>query len=238
MIKTTTYYLIAATLFFVSCTSDKGKYEQGAVEHLDKLSETIGNLNSCSYTLNTVVHKGADSEFINEHDVYMRGPNKMYVHTNGTKGQKGFWYDGGSFAYFSYNKNTYDTVSAASNIIATIDQIHNVYGIDFPAADFFYPTFTDDILNNFNEVLLVGDENIDDVDCVVILASNDDKELKIWIEKDSDLPHKMSIKPSDKSASSYEAVFSNWRINPVLPDMLFEFEPPTNSKREKLQTKK
>jgi len=238
MIKTTTYYLIAATLFFVSCTSDNGKYEQVAVNHLDKLSETIGNLNSCSYTLNTVVHKGAESEFINEHDVYMRGPDKMHVHTNGTKGQKGFWYDGSNFAYFSYDKNTFDTISATGNIITVIDQLHNKFGIDFPAADFFYPTLTDDILDNFNEVILVGDENIDNVDCVVILASNDNIVLKIWIEKDSDLPHKMSIKPSDKSESSYEAVFSNWRINPSLPDMLFEFEPPANSKREKLQPKK
>ena len=238
MIKKLTYYLIAATLFFVSCTSDNGKYEQGAVNHLDKLSETIGNINSCSYTLNTVAHKGVESEFMNEHDVYMRGPDKMHVYTNGTKGKKGFWYDGSSFAYFSYNKNTYDTVSAASNIIAAIDEIHNKYGIDFPAADFFYPTFTDDILDNFNEVILLGDENIDDVDCVVIMASNDDTVLKIWIEKDSDLPHKMMITPTDKSMGNYEAVFSNWRIDPPLPDMLFEFEPPTNSKREKLQLKK
>lgn len=235
MIKKIVYYLIAATLFFVSCTSDNGKYEKGAIDHLDKLSETIGNLNSCSYTLNTVVSKGTESEFSNEHDVYMRGPDKMHIHTNGTKGQKGFWYDGSSFAYFSYNKNTYDTVSAASNIIAAIHQLHNDYGIDFPAADFFYPTFTDDILDNFNEVLLVGDENIDDVDCVVILASNDDIVLKIWIEKDSNLPNIVSITPFDKSASSYKAVFSNWRINPPLPNMLFEFAPPPNSKREKLQ---
>jgi len=238
MIKKLTYYLIATTLFFVSCTSDSGKYEQGAVDHLDKLSETIGNLNSCSYTLNTVVRKGAEQEFINEHDVYMRGPDKMHVYTNGTKGKKSFWYDGSSFAYFSYNNNTYDTVSAKSNIIAAIDEVHNKYGIDFPAADFFYPTFTDDIIDSFNEVILVGDENIDDVECVVIMASNNDNVLKIWIEKDSDLPHKMSIMPTDKSLGSYKAVFSNWRINPPLPDMLFEFEPPTNSKREKLQLKK
>ena len=238
MIKKVTYYLIAATLFLVSCTSDTGKYEQEAVDHLDMLSEAIGNMNSCSYTLNTVVHKGAESEFINEHDVYMRGPDKMHVHTNGTKGKKGFWYDGSSFAYFSYNKNTYDTVSVAPNIIAAIDQVHNEYGIDFPAADFFYPTFTDDILDDFNEVILAGDENIDDVDCVVILASNDDNVLKIWIEKDSYLPHKMSIVQTNDSDNSYEAVFSNWRINPKLPDVLFEFKPPANSKREKLQPKK
>lgn len=238
MIKQVTYYLIAATLFLVSCTSDDGIYDERAVEHLDNLSETIGNLNSCSYTLVTKVSEGSESELSNEHDVYMRGPDKMHIHTNGTKGRKGFWYDGSSFAYFSYNKNTYDVVGAPGNIITAIDELHHKYGIDFPAADFFYPYFTDDILDNFNEVLFLGHENIDNVDCFVIKASNEDNVLKIWIEKDSNLPHKMSIVQTNDSDNSYEAVFSNWRINPKLPDVLFEFKPPANSKREKLQPKK
>jgi len=238
MIKTTTYYILATALLIVSCTSDKGRYDVRAVEYLDNLSETIGNLNSCSYTLNTVVLQGNEAEFTKEHDVYMRGPDKMYIHTNGTIGRKGFWYDGSTFAYFSYDKNIFDTVDAPGNIIAAIDQLHNKYGIDFPAADFFYPSFTDDIIDNFNEVLFIGDENIDDIDCVVIRASDEDKVLILWIEKDSKLPHKMSIVQTNESGNSYVAVFSNWRINPQLPDILFEFEPPVNSTREKLQPKK
>ncbi len=237
MIKTTIIYLLTATLFFVSCTSNSGKYDDRAIESLDNLSETIGNLNSCSYTLATIVSKENTSEFSNEHDVYMRGPDKMYIHTNGTKGEKGFWYDGSNFAYFSYNKNTYDTISAPGNIIAAIDQLHHKFGIDFPAADFFYPSFTDDIINNFSEVLYMGDNNIDGVDCIHIEAVNKAEILQIWIEKETNLPHKMIIGQINNSGSNYEAVFSNWRVNPNLPDILFEFEPPTNSTRKKLQPK-
>lgn len=220
-----------------SCSSTSNKYDDKAIEHLDKLSETIGQLNSCSYTLNTISITANEVVFSNENDVYMRGPNKMHISIKGTKGSKGFWYDGSSFAYYSYDKQIFDTIAGADNIIAVIDQLHNEYGIDFPASDFFYPSFTDDVIDNFNEVLFYGDSDNNGVKCVVIKAVNSEKELQLWIDKETNLPHMMLITKLDNSGDSYEAVFSNWRINPNLPDMLFEFEPPSNSTRVKLTPK-
>ena len=241
MIKKVLIYFIAPALFFVSCIStadkDTGKYDERAIECLDNLSETIGDLNSCSYTLNTIVSESDNSEFSNEHDVYMRGPDKMYVHSNGTKGLRGFWYNGSSFAYFSYDKNVYDTVAAPENIIAAIDFLHGKYEIDFPAADFFYPSLTDDIIENYNQVYYLGKVKIDDIDCIALEASNKDKVLQIWIKKISKLPHKIIIASQIEDGNYYEAVFSNWKVNPELPDLLFEFEPPVNSTRVKLQAK-
>jgi hypothetical protein len=164
----------------------------------------------------------------------MRGPDKMYIYSTGTHGQKGYWYNGAQFSYFSFNKNLYDTVEAPNNIIAAIDVLHDTYKIDFPAADFFYPTLTDDMINHYDRVLSIADKTVDDVDCFVIEASNDNEVVHIWIEKDSYLPHKMSIKNTTEADEYYEAVFSNWKINPTLPDMLFEFTSPANSTRKKL----
>ena len=223
----------------VSCSSnqDDNKYDTRAVEYLDNLSETIGNLNTCSYTLNTINAKSKDSVFINEHDVYMRGPDKMHITSNGRKGSRAYWYDGEQFSYFSYNKNVYDTVSAPANIIAAIHFLNDKYGIYFPAADFFYPTFTDDIIENYNNVLMMEDELIDNVDCAVIEASNDSEFVQIWIEKATNLPYKLSIEKTEDSGKYYEAVFTNWKLNPELPDVLFKFTPPANSNRVELQVK-
>ena len=132
------FFLIVTVLFTVSCSSDQAgkQYDTRAIEYLDNLSETIGSLNSCSYTLNTINAKSKDSVFTNEHDVYMRGADKMHITSNGRKGPKAYWYNGKQFSYFSYNKNVYDTVSAPKNTIAAIDFLHEKFGIDFPAADF------------------------------------------------------------------------------------------------------
>jgi hypothetical protein len=233
--------LIAPALILLSCSSPNSgvdkKYDTIAVENLDELSETIGKLNSCSYTLKTIVSNSKDSENTTIHDVYMRGPDKMHIHSTGGKGQKSYWYNGKHFAYFSYKKNTYDTIIAPNNIIKAINSLHNKYGIDFPAADFFYPTLTDDIINNYDQVLSMDDEIIDNVDCALIEASNDIETVHIWIEKSTYLPYKMIITKNEGVNNFYEAVFSNWKINPTLPDILFEFSPPANATRIKLKVK-
>ena len=181
------------------------------------------------------INKDEYVEYSNTHDVYLRGPNKMHIYTIGSKGEKSYWYDGNSLAYYSYDKNIYDTVSAPATIIPAIDFLHNKYGIDFPASNFFYPDFTDDILNNFNNVFYLGEVVQDDVDCIAIEALNDNNILSIWIEKETGLPYKMMLEKNKENAGYYVASFTNWRTNPTLPDILFEFEPPEGATRVKIE---
>ena len=80
-------YSVLVSLFLVSCTAkDKQEYDTRAIESLDAMAEVIGELQATSYTLKDVNVTDDGSEFYNVHDVYMRGPNKMYIHSNGTKG--------------------------------------------------------------------------------------------------------------------------------------------------------
>ena len=95
MINKTILYSTLASFFLLSCTSkDQQEYDSRAIESLDLMSQTIGELSACSYTLNEYSVKEDGSEFSTEHDVYMRGPNKMYVHSVGSKGDRSYWYDG------------------------------------------------------------------------------------------------------------------------------------------------
>lgn len=233
MIKRTFFYVALTTIIFTSCQSNE--YDTRAIDSLDKLSETIGNLNSCSYTLNTFKVQNDSTEIVNQSDIYMRGPDKMYIHIVGTKGDKGYWYNGTSFAYLLYENNEYDIIDAPDNILKVIDKLHNEYGIDFPAADFFYPSLTDDIMDEYNSVLF-AEEEIDGVSCSLIEATNDEEILQIWIEKETNLPYRMFVESKANENKSYDAVFSNWRINPNLPDLLFEFQPSENSTKVELQS--
>jgi len=237
MIKKRLFYYVITALILASCSSNPKEYDSRAIASFDKMSETIGGLTSCSYTLNTFISKKSGEQNMNENDIYMRGPDKMYVHSIGTKGERSYWYDGNRMSFFKYNKNTYDTVLVSGNIIQAIDFLHHKYGIDFPATDFFYPTFTDDMINNFDEISFYGEEKIDGVDCVVSQLLNDKTLVQIWIEKNTNLPHKLIINNTRDSLIYYEAVFSNWKENPGLPDVLFEFEPPLNSTRVELKPK-
>jgi len=239
MIKKLILPCVFSLFLLASCqtASNEIEYDTRAIERLDGLSETIGKLNSCSYTLNTIVSDNSKSGFNAQHDVYFRGPDKMYVHTEGTKGKKSYWYNGKRLAWLSYDKNVFDTISAPDNILEAIDFLHNKYGIDFPAADFFYPTLTDDIIANYDKVLFAAEQKIGGIACTVIEATNETHTMQIWIEKETNLPCKLVIESKNTEFDYYEAIFSNWRINPRLPDSMFEFEPPISATRNKLQPK-
>ena len=104
MVRKAILYSVLVSLFLVSCTpKDKAEYDTRAIESLDAMAEVIGELHATSYTLKDVNVTEDGSELYNVHDVYMRGPNKMYIHSNGTKGERSYWYDGKTLARYSYD---------------------------------------------------------------------------------------------------------------------------------------
>jgi hypothetical protein len=223
--------------------SQEFRFDSEAILILDKMSSIIGELSSCGFTLNTSVDQiDVELDLIKQfaiHQVYMVGPDKMLVNSRGEKGHRGFWYNGKQLAYYSYTENNYAVIDAPSNIIATIDTVNKTYGIDFPAADFFYPSFTDDLIDNNDEIIFVGKSIVNDKDCFHIIAKNKDMSTQIWISDDAlFLPVKMVIVYYDVSPNEqYEATFSDWQINPEYPNAMFEFAPPASANKLKLIAK-
>lgn len=223
------------SVIFISCQS--GEYDTRAIESLDKLTEAVGNLSSASYTLDTFIIKEDSTEVSKQSDVYLRGPNKMYIHmVEGTE-ERGLWYNGKEFAYYAYHKMQYDTIAAPENILLAIDFIHEKYGIDFPSADFLYPSLTDDLMTDYTSILYGEEEVIDGIPCILIEAFNENEILQIWIVKETNLPFRMIIDSKTRQDRYYETTYTNWRSNPDLPDIMFEFDPPSNSTREPLLNK-
>lgn len=206
-----------------------------AVMLLDKMGSVIGEMNSCSFTLNTSndvtdVDLGL-VKYFNQHQVYLVGPDKMLINSTGDNGHKGFWYNGKQLAYYSYTENNFAVIDAPPTIIATIDSVHKTYGIDFPAADFFYPTFTDDLINQSDQIIFAGKSKIGMKDCFHIIARNKAMGIQIWISDDAMfLPVKLAIAYYDMNPNiQYEATFADWKINDQIPKAMFDFTPPAGA---------
>lgn len=201
-----------------------------AVMILNRMADVIGDLKSCSFNLSTsadvVDYDNGTIKQTGTSDVYMVGPDKMLVHSYGDKGHRGFWYNGEKISYYSFDENNYATVETPSDIISTIAFLNLNYGIEFPAADFFYPTFTDDILDQYKNIVYLGMSTINGQECFHLLASNESQIVQFWIANDAyNLPQKVVIiyKNTDMQ---YEATFSNWALNQEIPNSVFEFMPP------------
>lgn len=207
-----------------------------AVMIIDRMASVIGELNSCSFTLQS-------TEDIRHYDyglvkrtetskVYLAGPDKMHVDTRGDKGHRAFWYNGASVIAYSFDENNYAAIDAPDNIISMIDSIHKDYGIEFPAADFFYPTFTDDILDNFDTLVYLGRKSINDRECAHILATNPNMSVQMWFSSDAfTLPQKFVILYKNEGNRQYEASFSDWKLNSDIPAAAFDFLPPPAARK-------
>jgi hypothetical protein len=224
--------LISLSLFAcVSVHAQEPRVDTVAVMILDRMASVIGELTSCSFTLETSVDvNDPDFGLIKQNDineVFMAGPDKMHVSFNGDKGRRGFWYNGETAITYWFGENNYSVIDAPDNIIAMIDTIHKNYGIEFPAADFFNPTFTDDILNLFDDLVFLGNRELEGKDCWLILGSNKDISAQIWFSGDTfTLPQKFVIVYKSEGNRQYEATFSNWQLNPEITPSAFEFLPP------------
>ena len=200
---------------------------------LDHMAQNIGELHACSFHLITsqdaLDHKlDLTVKQLGEHDVYMTGPDRMLVNSNGDKGHRGYWYNGSDMVFYSYSENNYATMPAPDNIIAAIDSLHRTYSIDFPAADFFYPTFVDDLIKQSERIAFVGVSRGAGMDCYHIVATGKDQDVQVWIANDATFLPVMYVyadKAGDRT-TELTGRFSDWQINPDLPEAMFNFTPP------------
>jgi hypothetical protein len=238
------YYLtVVIVLINFKAFAQESVYDSTAILLLDRMGEVIGDLQSCSFSVSTSIDHHGDAigiiKYFIVHQVYFSGPDKMLINSNGDKGHSGFWYNGNQLAYYSYSENNYAIIEAPSTTIATIDTVNKTYGIEFPAADFFYPSFTDDLIEHNDQIRFIGKSKIEDKDCFHIVAKNKDIITQIWISDDAFfLPVKLIITYNDKIPNTqYEATYSDWVINPDLPNAVFEFAPPAGANKLRLIAK-
>lgn len=228
-----TLALLALPLFGQS--QDAREIDSAAVFILDRMADIIGELEAVSFTIETATDRLDDKQKIETHysasHVSMAGPDKMVYQRFGNKGKHGFWYNGAFASMYSYKENNYVTLEAPGNIIAMIDSLHSRFDFQFPAADFFYPSFTDDILEDFNTLEYLGKTVVDGEDCFYIRATNETMHFQVWISSSNwNLPKRFIIIQKGNQNLRFESVFKDWDINPNLPNTIFEFLPPPNAR--------
>jgi hypothetical protein len=211
-----------------------------AVSILDKMSAVIGDLSSCSVTIRSSYDVSSRElglvKHSDEQELFLRGSGKMLLRSEGDKGSRYFLFNGKNLSYYSLDRNQYSQIETPASLIEMIDTVNKLYGIEFPIADFFYPSFVDDILAESKNLMYLGLTRIDGKECFHIAGTAADKSFQFWVSNDAFyLPMKIVIVYTNKEMNpQYEAVLSNWQVNPNLPDAIFQFTPPVRSKQVRM----
>ena len=170
MAKTLSFFVL--TLLFVGRSAAQTKTQPQvrridtvAVAILDKMSAVIGDLSSCSVTIKSnydITSKELGLiKHSDEQQLFVHGSDKMLVKSDGDRGSRDFYFDGTKLSYYSLDKNQYGQIDASMTLVEMIDTVSKLYGIEFPAADFLYPSFVDDILNESRELVYLGLTKVD-----------------------------------------------------------------------------
>ena len=215
-------------------SQDQKDIDSVAISLIDKMGRVIGSLETCSFDLTTVHDETNENGLLERtfeiHQVNFRGPDRMAVHSRGGEGNTGYWYNGSLLTWYSYDENNYITLPVPETIIKTIDSVNTTFGFRFPAADIFYPSFGDDILEEFDRVKFAGIKKLGEFDYFHIIAENDTYNFQLWIENGAYyLPKKYLVIRKGSEPLIEEGTFDNWITNASMPDEIFEFTPPGNA---------
>jgi hypothetical protein len=228
--------LLTLVLFFFIVQSNviaqEKLYDSVAIKLLDRMANFIGDLNSCSFKTHTILDEVDDDYGLLTHDKYstvtFSGADKMQVMTESSKGKSGYWYNGQRLVYYSFTNNFFGAMETVpGNTIETINKVHDDYGVDFPAADLFYPTFTDDLMEDADRIEYLGKVMMDDKSYYKIAARGKGTTFQIWITDDAYfLPARLVIRNEKSATLYYEVNLSDWHFNLSVPDAFFEFNRP------------
>ena len=154
-----------------------------AVAILDKMSAMIGELSSCSVDIRSNYDISSKElgliKHSDEQQLFIHGPNQLLLKSEGDQGSRDFYFDGKTLTYYSMDKNQYGQIDAPLNVVEMIDTVNKLYGIEFPAADFFYPTFVDDILADSKTLVYLGLTKIDNKECYHIAGTDNRQDLSV-----------------------------------------------------------
>lgn len=221
----------------------KKKQDSLAIIIIDRMADVIGDMESCRFRLNVAndvrdQSRGLIKQFT-DYEVFLSGPDKMLVNAQGDKGHRQFMYNGSQMAFFSFDEHNYGILPAPPTTIRMIDSLHDQYDFDFPAVDFFYPAFTDDIIQEADSILFLGTVTMKDKEYFHIIAHNKLVTFQFWVNNDAyNLPAKFAITyKTEAGTPQYLASFSDWEVNPKLPAALFDFLPPPGASRIRIMSK-
>ncbi len=217
----------------------ENEFDPEADTQLKKMSDYLASLKSMTFvadhTTEAVLTSGQKVEFGARSDVSIQRPNRVRSDRVGQLADGSFFYDGKTFTVFGARKNMYATAEAPPTINEAIDVARTKLGLEIPAADLL----VDDVYNSLREGKVagkyLGKVELDGILCHHIAYQGKDTDFQLWVQDGSKpLPRKYVITTKDEeSQPEFTVRFSNWDLNPQLPDDLFAWKPPQNA--EKIQ---
>jgi hypothetical protein len=236
-------FLIVFLMLFSVVSIKAQRIDSLAVYVLNSTSNVIGNLNGFGVSIETTYDVLAQNighvKKSNAHVIKVKGSKKFLLDSKGDKGTKKYFLSEEKLHYYSQDTNNYGVIDSPGTIMDMVNMVNDKYGIELPGVDFWYPTFTQDLIAEFSNINYLGTTTVEGLECFHIVANNEDYSVQFWITKNEFfLPKKMVVTYLSAAFSpQYQLIFSNWEVNATFPDAIFDFTPPPGAHKITIKEK-
>ncbi|WP_111670366.1 DUF2092 domain-containing protein [Algoriphagus litoralis] len=212
-------------------------HDSVALAILDKMSQTIGELNSLRFTTQTSQDVAFSKDYyIKEFktgDYIFQGSDRLLAKTTQNGKDHFYLYDGTQIVYYSMEDNNYAAADAPSSTLEMLNWIDEDFGVQLVVADFLYPDFTSHLMENMDYIEFLGKTEVNGEKLLHVGGSNASMTFQIWVTQDLLMrPRRILLTYFGEPYSrQLEVEFDDWEINQVYPPSIFEFMPPPNSKQ-------
>lgn len=162
-----------------------------------------------------------------------RRPDRLRMELASDKGVKRFYYDGEKISLFDLSRNVFATIDKAGTIEEALDYAMDTYQVELPMADFLAGNLYENFINGTDSAFYAGLHYMEGEEYHHLALSNKNVDFQTWIKDDeAPLIHKVIITYKNLPGEpQYTAVFKDWQLNPIAPDMAFDFYPPVDAEQ-------
>jgi hypothetical protein len=206
-----------------------------ALEVLKEMSDTL--ISAKEFTFDTEItndityDSGQPIQMSGTLKTEVRRPNHVYAKYIGDINTREVWYNGTNLTLYNENKNFYGEIKTPDSIDATMDFLIDTYNFSLPLADILNADPYTSVMETTTGGFVVSDSKVQGKECTHLAFTATYVDWQIWISNDDPaLPCKLVINYKElEGAPRYQAIFSNWNLNPKLSESVFKPNLPKDA---------
>lgn len=233
--------VLAFTLFLVGApvraqqAASAGQKESAdkAMAVVQRMADFLSQTKHFSVTVDmgfdVVQEFGQKIEFGETRNIVLSRPDHLRVDTTNRDGSKSqLMFDGKDLSLLFMKDNVYATVSKPGTVDEAVAYFLNDLGMRLPLAEMLSSKLGQVLPKQVVVAAYVEQSQIAGVPCDHIALRGDQEDLQLWVAQgDKPLPQRVVITyRREDGRPQFWAQFSNWNLNPKVPDSLFAFKPP------------
>ncbi|MEJ8857616.1 DUF2092 domain-containing protein [Variovorax robiniae] len=208
-----------------------------ATQLLRRMTDYLAGLKRFSVdsdsTLEVVLKTGEKLQFDTAAKATVRRPDRLRAERGGEIVDQVFLYDGASLTLYSLDAKRFAVAPAPATLDAALDYARDRLDIVAPASDLLATNAFDRLTQGLLGAIVVGPSVVGGVKTTHLAFRGPEVDFQVWVQDgDKPLPRKYVITTRQvQGMPEFASSFSNWKLDPEVPDSLFVFAPPKEARR-------